>query len=91
MAGTGGGIKVNQAAELTARVQEVLCFPLHAVLVAMGVRTVHYFSLDVENAEMNVLRSIPFDKVDIKVRVHVYLLMIGVDPGNVVEDSKVGH
>ena len=59
---------MNQGVELSQSVEEVLCFPLHAILLAMGVRTVHYFSLDVENAEMNVLRAIPFDKVDIKVR-----------------------
>ena len=27
----------------------------------------HYFSLDIEGAELQVLRTIPFDKVDIKV------------------------
>ena len=34
---------------------------------AMGNPTVHYFSLDIEGAELAVLKSIPWDKVDIKV------------------------
>ena len=46
---------------------DISCFPIHAVLQAIGVQTVHYFSLDVESAEMDVLRSIPFDRIDIKV------------------------
>ena len=42
------------------------CFPLYSALMALGNPTVHHFSLDVEGAEMPVLRSIPFDKVDIR-------------------------
>ena len=32
----------------------VQCFPLYSVLVAMGNPTVHYFSLDIEGAELMV-------------------------------------
>ena len=45
----------------------VTCFPLFGVLKAMNVSTVDYFSLDVEGNELDVLRTIPFDEVDITV------------------------
>ncbi|XP_069163177.1 uncharacterized protein [Procambarus clarkii] len=47
-------------------VLEVQCFPLFSYLVALNVTTVDYFSLDVEGAEFIVLKTIPWDKVDIK-------------------------
>lgn len=43
------------------------CFPLYSMLLAMNRTTVDYFSLDVEGNELDVLKTIPFDKVDIKV------------------------
>ena len=48
--------------ENSARLQ---CLPLYSALLAMGNPTVHYFSLDIEGAEMGVLKTIPWDKVDI--------------------------
>lgn len=47
---------------------EVQCFPLITLLLAANMTSVDYFSLDIEGQELNVLRSIPWDKVDIKVR-----------------------
>lgn len=47
---------------------DVQCFPLYSFLLALNVTTVDYFSLDVEGAEYKVLQTIPWDKVDIKVR-----------------------
>ena len=46
---------------------KVQCFPLYSILVAIGRTTIDYFSLDVEGFELDVLRTIPWDKVDIKV------------------------
>ena len=46
---------------------EMQCLPLYSILMAMGNPTVHYFSLDIEGAELAVLKTIPWDKVDIKV------------------------
>ena len=43
------------------------CLPLYSLILAAGNPTVDYLSLDVEGAEMKVLRTIPFDKVDIRV------------------------
>ncbi|XP_059088621.1 protein Star-like [Tigriopus californicus] len=44
----------------------VQCFPLYSLLLALGNPEVDYFSLDVEGSEMDVLRTIPWDKVRIK-------------------------
>ena len=43
------------------------CLPVYSILLALNRKTVDYFSLDVEGAELKVLKTIPFDKVDIKV------------------------
>ncbi|XP_053627476.2 protein Star [Cherax quadricarinatus] len=50
----------------SGEILEVQCFPLFSYLVALNVTTVDYFSLDVEGAEFSVLKTIPWDKVDIK-------------------------
>jgi hypothetical protein len=57
------GITV-EAREGNLRLQ---CLPLYSILLALGNPTVNYFSLDIEGAEFPVLRSIPWDKVDIQV------------------------
>ncbi|TRY68426.1 hypothetical protein TCAL_07481 [Tigriopus californicus] len=44
----------------------VQCYPLYSLLLAMGNPTVDYFSLDIEGAEIKVLLTIPFDKVNIR-------------------------
>ncbi|XP_050423715.1 uncharacterized protein LOC126835279 isoform X2 [Adelges cooleyi] len=44
----------------------VQCFPLYTYLLALNITVVDYFSLDVEGSELNVLKTIPFDKIDIK-------------------------
>jgi len=45
----------------------VECFPLYSLLAAINVTTVDYLSLDVEGVEYKILKSIPFDKLTIKV------------------------
>ena len=44
----------------------VQCFPLYSILLALGNPTVDFFSLDVEGSELGVLRTIPWNKVDIR-------------------------
>ena len=46
--------------------EDVQCFPIYSLLLALNNPTVDYFSLDVEGAELDVLLTIPWDKVDIK-------------------------
>ena len=55
---------VPEPTENSARLQ---CLPLYSALLAMGNPTVHYFSLDIEGAELPVLKTIPWEKVDIRV------------------------
>uniref|UniRef100_A0A1B6KJ09 Methyltransferase FkbM domain-containing protein n=1 Tax=Graphocephala atropunctata TaxID=36148 RepID=A0A1B6KJ09_9HEMI len=45
---------------------DVQCFPIYSYLLALNVTHVDYFSLDVEGDELEVLKTIPFDKVDIE-------------------------
>lgn len=50
------------------------CFPLYTLLVAVGIeKKLDFLSLDIEGAELKVLSTIPWDKVDIE------LLMIEVN------------
>jgi len=53
--------------EATSESMEMQCFPLYSLILATGNRTINYFSLDIEGAELQVLESIPWDKVDIEV------------------------
>ena len=46
---------------------KALCLSFYSVLLAVGNPVVDYFSLDIEGAELPVLKTIPWDKVDIKV------------------------
>lgn len=43
------------------------CFPLYSILSAINMTTVDFFSIDIEGAELDVLKTIPWDKVLIKV------------------------
>ena len=61
------------------------CLPLYSLLLALGNPTVHYFSLDIEGAELGVLRTVPWDLVDIWV-ISVETHMAGdVFPGTRVD------
>jgi len=53
---------VPQPTDSSFRMQ---CLPLYSLLLALGNPTVHYFSLDIEGAELGVLRTVPWDLVDI--------------------------
>ena len=66
----GKVVKINsEIKELNEdNLANVICFPLFGVLKAINVTKVDYFSLDVEGNEMDVLRTIPFDDVEITVK-----------------------
>ena len=51
------------------KIQNYHCpvFYLHSLLLAIGQTEVDYFSLDVEGPELEILQTIPFDKINIKV------------------------
>ena len=46
----------------------VQCFPIYSILTALNQTTVDYFSLDIEGDELAVLKTIPWDRVNIKVK-----------------------
>ena len=47
---------------------DLQCVPLYSLLMATaGNVTVNYLSLDIEGAELQVLETLPWDKVDIEV------------------------
>ena len=48
------------------------CLPLYTILLALGNPAVHFFSLDIEGAELPVLKTVPWDKVDIRFRFHSF-------------------
>ena len=45
----------------------VKCYPLHMLLDALGITTVHFFSLDVEGLELQVLKTLPFHRIEFQV------------------------
>ena len=46
---------------------QVQCFPLYSLLLAIKRTKIDFFSLDIEGYELHVLKTIPFEKVDITV------------------------
>ena len=62
------------------RFTNVVCFPLFGVLRALNVTKVDYFSLDVEGNEMDVLRTIPFDDIDITVKYQIVQMSLQTLP-----------
>ena len=53
--------------ESNAKLIQALCLPFISILYAIGNPRVDYFSLDIEGVELDVLKTIPWEKVDIKV------------------------
>ncbi len=43
----------------------VPCFPLESVLLALNHTHVDYFSLNVEGLELDILKTVPFDRIQI--------------------------
>jgi len=43
------------------------CFPIYSILLALGNPTIDLFSLDVEGPEFEILQTIPWQKVNIRV------------------------
>lgn len=47
--------------------QQGICIPAEILLQALNVTKVDFFSLDVENAEVEVLQNFPFDRITVDV------------------------
>ena len=57
----------------------VQAYPLYSLILAMGITRIDFLSLDVEGAELDVLNTVPWDKVDIElvmVEVCIYFNII---------------
>ena len=46
---------------------DVQCFPFYSLIVALGPTQIDYLSLDIHGGELDLLKSIPFDKLTIDV------------------------
>ncbi|KAL3871765.1 hypothetical protein ACJMK2_039743 [Sinanodonta woodiana] len=56
---------------------EVPCFPLYSIMLAINRTSIDYFGLDVEGNELQILKTIPFDDLDIKIMTTECLEMHG--------------
>jgi hypothetical protein len=45
----------------------VPCFPLESLMAALNRTRIDYLSLDIEGAELDVLKTIPWDRLDIRI------------------------
>ena len=74
----------NSIPDQKRRLEKVECYPLYSLLLSIGQeRNIDFFSLDVEGAELAVLKTIPWDKVRIE------LVMIEVNHSNKAEIDNV--
>jgi Methyltransferase FkbM domain len=60
-------IDENPKAASQPGVISVQSFPIYSIMLALNRTTFDFFSLDVEGSELDVLRTIPWPNVDIKV------------------------
>ena len=66
MGGSSSGTMFGIVEESSKQTIKMQCFPLYSLLLALGNPIVDYLSLDIEGSEYEVLRNIPWDKVDIR-------------------------
>lgn len=67
-------IKAQRIAKDEVKIQ---CFPLYSLLLALNQLTVDFFSLDVEGDELSVLKTVPWDKVNIKMMTVEFIHEVG--------------
>ena len=58
--------RIQKIVEKTRRTIKMQCFPLTSIVYALGNPKIDYLSLDIEGAELEVLKTIPFDKLNIQ-------------------------
>ena len=63
----GAGRLVVNGTKARMNIQYVYCFPFYSMMLALNRTHIDYFSLDVEGLELEILRTIPFDKLNISV------------------------
>lgn len=52
--------------DIEKNVIETYCFPLYSFMLALNRTVIDFLTLDVEGEELNVLKTIPFEKLTIK-------------------------
>ena len=62
-----GKIDENPKAASQPDVISVQSFPIYSIMLALNRTTYDFFSLDVDGSELDILRTIPWPYVDIKV------------------------
>ena len=65
--------RISDSAAKKGNEINVQCFPLYSLLLALNQTRVDFLSLDVEGDEAKVLRTIPYEKVDIKMMTVEYI------------------
>ena len=63
----GEGMLVEEGSNQDMAVHNTYCFPFHTIMLALNRTKIDYLSLDVEGWELPILKTIPFDKIDISV------------------------
>ena len=63
----GEGMLVKEEKDTDLAVQTSYCFPFHTIMLALNRTKIDYLSLDVEGWELPILKTIPYDKIDISV------------------------
>lgn len=58
--------KDAKAGKSSAQFFDIHCMPLTAILLAVNMTDIDFFSLDIEGHELDVLRAIDFDQIKIK-------------------------
>jgi hypothetical protein len=69
----------------------IQCLPLYSILLALGNPTVHCFSLDIEGAEFPVLKTIPWEKVDIQVKSYILTMFSMFNFERICLDGKKNY
>ena len=63
--GGGGQLVGGDRKPKNGVIRQVPCFSLESLLLAINRTRVDYFSLDVEGFELDVLKTVPFDRLDV--------------------------
>lgn len=65
--GEGQLVSSDEEVQADLAVHHAYCLPFHTIMLALNTSKIDYLSLDVEGWELPILRTIPFDKIDISV------------------------
>ena len=70
-----------KAAAPHVKATDTLCIPVYSILEAINIHHINFFSLDVEGAELEILKTIPFDKV----KIDLFLIEYAIPGGGTQE------